>query len=505
MADTRTKNSIKNIIASMTYQIINLIISFVNRSIFIQVLGVSYLGISGLFNDVLSMLNLAELGFGTAMTYSMYKPLAEKDYDTLAGLTHFYKKVYRIIAAIIFGMGIILIPFLTYIINLEQNIPHIELYYLLFLMSNVASYFVTYKTTILYADQKNYILIKYTSYWSIAQTVLLILTLLLTHNYMLYLILQVICVYGANFHKSFVAQKTYPYINKEVKLPKAQMKTIFKDVYSAFVYKIAIVLISATDNTLISILVSTEMVGYYSNYNIIIVRLTSLIGTIFSSLIASLGNLLAIENSQRRYHVFQVMQSLSLILSAFCVSCLLLLEEDFIRVWLGNEYTLGYFSLLVIVFNFYFSIITRPVSTFREAAGLFRTTKYIALGKAILNIILSIILGKIIGLVGILLATSISALVTNFWYEPILLYRNYFEKKCNIYFVDLLKNIAITFVTILVAYFTSSWLIPRNWFELLIKGVIVAVTSCVFVLWSYRKSEGVKYLLFKAKKIKLCI
>lgn len=495
MTDSRTKNSFRNITASVVYQILNLVLSFISRSVFIQVLGVGYLGINGLFNDVLSMLNLAELGFGTAMTYSMYKPLAEKDYDTLAGLTQFYKKIYRIIAMTIAVIGVLLIPFLPYLINLEQDIAHIELYYILFLASNIASYLVTYKTTILYADQKNYILIKYTSYWGIAQTIILTLILVLTHNYVLYLVLQVAFVYGANFHKSYVAEKYYPYINKKVKLPKERTKSIFKDVGSAFLYKIANVLISATDNTLISVLVSTEMVGYYSNYNIIVGKLTGIVGTIFSSLIASLGNLIAKESNERRYQVFQVMQSISLILSTCCVTCLLLLEEDFIRVWLGEDYVLGKFALVVIVFNFYFSIITRPVSTFREAAGLFRKTKFIALGKAVLNISLSIILGKVIALPGILLATSFSALVTNFWYEPVLLYKNYFNKPLRFYFVELLKNVGITGVVIFCGYITSSWLTPQNWLELIFKGLIVAFTSMVLTFGFYRKSEGVRVLL----------
>ena len=171
MSESRTSNSIKNISANISYQILTFVLSFVSRTVFIQILGVEYLGINGLFNDVLSMLNLAELGFGTAMTYSMYKPLAEKDYVTLAGLTQFYKVIYRIIAISIAAIGLILVPFLPYLINLKHDIPNIELYYLLFLASNVASYLVTYKTTVMYADQKNYILVKYTAYWSVAQTV----------------------------------------------------------------------------------------------------------------------------------------------------------------------------------------------------------------------------------------------------------------------------------------------------------------------------------------------
>ena len=499
MGDSRTSNSLKNMFASVSYQLLNLILSFISRSVFIQVLGVEYLGISGLFSDVLSMLNMAELGFGTAMTYSMYKPLAEKDYDKLAGLTYFYKKIYRIIALTITIVGLALIPFLPYIVNLQKDMPYLELYYVLFLASHVASYLVVYKTTVLYADQKNHVLLKYSSYWSMAQNIVMLIALWLTKNYILYLILQVIFVYASNFHKSYIAGKYYPYLNKKVKLSKNETKGIFKDVGSAFIYKIANVFITATDNTLISILISTEMIGYYSNYRIIITKLGAIISTFFSSLIASLGNLLVKEGSEKRYEVFQTIQSLSLIISTFFVTCIFLLEEDFIRVWLGKEFILGPIVLVAVVTNFYFSIALMPITTFREAAGLFRKTKFIMLWTAIINILLSIFLGNIIGLSGILFATSISKLVTNFWYEPILLFRNYFKKSTYLYFLDMLKGIAITVLSIIIAWLTSSWLIPNSWLELIFKGCLIAISSIIVIIVCYYRTEGFKLLLNRVK------
>lgn len=499
MSNSRTKNSLLNMGASIGYQLLNLVLSFISRTVFLQVLGVGYLGINGLFSDVLSMLNMAELGFGTAMTFSMYKPLAEKDYDTLAGLTHFYKKVYRIIALTIAVIGVALVPFLPYLINLEQDIPNVELYYLLFLAGNVASYFVVAKTTVLYADQKNHVLIKYSAYWSVIQMISMLLVLWLTKNYTLYLVTQLICVYGQNIHKSLIADKQYPYLKKKVILPKEKTKGIFKDVGSAFLYKIANVLLNATDNTLISVLISTEMVGYFSNYNIIVGKLKGVVGTIFYSLIASLGNLIAKENSERRYQVFQTMQSVSQIICSFCVSCVFLLEEDFIRVWLGEEYVLGVLTLVAIVVNFYFNIALSPVVSFREAAGLFRKTKFIMLWTAGLNILLSIVLGKIMGLAGILFATSISKLLTHFWYEPKLLFQDYFEKPCRLYFSDMLKNVAVTFLSIGAAYLCTFWFVPNGWLQLIGKGILVACVSFGVIALSYYRTEGFKMLVGKIK------
>lgn len=501
MSDSRTTNSLKNMAASVTYQLLNLVLSFVSRTVFLQVLGVGYLGISGLFGDVLSMLNMAELGFGTAMTFSMYKPLAENDQETLAGLTQFYKKVYRIIALAIAGIGVALIPFLPYLVNLEQELEHLELYYVLFLASHVASYLVVYKTTVLYADQKNHILLKYSSYWSMAQTIVMLLVLWLTHNYILYLVTQVVFVYAQNFHKSYIAQKHYPFLNKKVTLPKEKTNGIFKDVGSAFLYKIANVLITATDNTLISVLVSTEMVGYYSNYNIIVGRLSNIAGTLFYSLVASLGNLIAKESHKRRYQVFQAMQSISSILSVFCSACIFLLEEDFIRIWLGPEYILSKLTLIAIVLNFFFKIAISPVTSFREAAGLFRKTKFIMLWTAVLNIVFSIILGKLIGLAGILFATSISRVLTFYWYEPLLLYRDFFNQPCRQYFAELLKSIGVMCTAIAGAYLASCWLTPTNWLELILKGIIVVCISMVVTIIFYRKSEGAAMILERTKGI----
>ncbi len=487
MSNSRTSNSLKNISASLIYQIVNFALSFISRSVFIEVLGVGYLGINGLFNDVLSMLNLAELGFGTVMTFSMYKPLAQKDYTTLTGLTHFYKKVYRIIALSIAGIGLLLVPFLPHLVNLEQEIPNLTLYYLLFLASNVASYLVTYKTTVMYADQKNYILLKYASYRNIAQSILLTLILYITENYIVFLCVQVICVYAQNFHASYIAQKNYPYIKNKVTLPKEKTKGLFKDVGSAFIYKIAHVLITATDNTLISVLVSTEMVGYYSNYSIFIGRLTHLFGTIFSSLIASLGNLIAKESAEKRYQVFQTMQSLCLMVSGFCVSCVFILQEDLIRVWLGEEFLIGLPALIVICANFFLNVALKPILSFREAAGLFRKTKFVMLWTAGINITLSILLGKQWGLVGILAATTVSKLLTHFWYEPVLLFREFFQKSCWIYFFDMLKGSLLMLLSLFIAGFATHWFVPSNWFELILKAVLVAgICASTIVICNYR-------------------
>lgn len=500
MSESRTKNSIRNIIFSFGFQLITLLLSFVNRTIFIWILGVNYLGISGLFSDILSMLSLADLGFSVALTYSMYKPLANHDYKKLAGLINLYKKVYRIIAAAVTIIGLAIVPFLKYLVHLDKPIPGLTLYYLLFLANTVASYLVVYKTSILTADQKEYVLNKYRSIFSILQTIFMILFLWLTHNYTVYLCVQVFFTYAMNFYCSHVAEKEYPFIKEKIELPFKEVKSIFKNLYSVFIYKVSTVLLNATDNTLISVLVGTSMVGYYSNYSMIITSATNLINTLFYSLTASLGNLVVQESEERRYKVFQMMQSVSVILSTICICGFTFLIQDFIRLWLGSSFILDEKILFAIICNFYLGISLLPVWVYREATGLYNQTKYVMVITAIINLGLSIWWGNIFGVAGIIFASVIARLVTYVWYEPVLLFKEYFNESSWVYFKGILQSIVFTIGLMIAEELTiNTYLIPHNWFMFFVKAVLVAVMTVSLVVLFYSKSPGVKLIMNKVK------
>lgn len=498
---SRTTNSIKNIIFSLAFQLVTLILSFVNRTVFIWILGVNYLGISGLFSDILSMLSLADLGFGVALTYSMYDPLAKHDYDRLAGLINLYKKVYRIIALAVTVIGISLIPFLKFLIHLDKPIPHITLYYLLFLANTVASYLVVYKTSILTADQKEYKLNKYRSIFSILQTIFMTIFLWLTHNYTVYLCVQVAFTYMQNFYCSHIAEKEYPFIKKKVELPFKEVKEIFKNLYSVFLYKVSGVLLNATDNTLISVLIGTSVVGIYSNYSLIVTRATNLINTIFYSLTASLGNLVVKENAERRFKVFQMMQSMSVILSTICVCGFTFLIQDFIRLWLGNKYILSNEVLIAIVVNFYLGIVLLPIWVYREATGLYQQTKYVMVLTAIINLVLSIIMGKVIGLSGILFASAIARLTTYFWFEPVLLFKEYFGVSSWVYFRSIIESLIFTLGLMLAEFLSVNRYHPTTWLQFLIKAFMIGTMSIVLVILFYLDSPGLKLIKEKIKSI----
>lgn len=501
MSSSRTINSFRNMIFGVGYQLLSIILAFVNRSVFIFTLGVSYLGISSLFSEILTMLSMADLGFGVALTYSMYKPLANKDYDQLAGLTHLYAKVYRTIAVVVFTIGVILIPFLNYIVNLKHPIPYIKLYYFMYLLNTVASYLVIYKTSILDADQKDYILNKYRSIFGITQTVFMTLFLWFTHSFFIYLLIQIIFTYVQNFYCSYIAEKEYPFIKKNVHLPLKNVKDIFKNLYSVFVYKVSYVMLTATDNTIISIFVGTDMVGYYSNYSMLTTRVITMLNAIFYAFTSSIGNLIVTEKPKKRYETFLSIQSLSLILAIFCVLCVALLAQDFIYVWLGSKYLISRDIFIAILINLYLQIILFPIWTFREATGLYLKTKYVMLLCAIINVILSILLARPFGVAGVLIASAIARLVTYFWFEPIYLFKKYFTNSSLMYFWEIFKNLLVLLVALFIFEKINLYFKSTTWIEFFIKTIVVSLVSAIFSIAIYYRSEGAMLIFSHVKQV----
>lgn len=502
MTEGRIKNSVRNIAYRLMSQIASIVLKFVSRTIFIYILGVEYLGINGLFSEVLQMLSLADLGFGTAMVFSMYKPLADHDETRLTQLVALYKKVYSIIAIVITVIGVSLIPFLKYLVNLDQSIPYLNLYYLLYLANTVSSYLVVYKTCILNADQKNYLVSKYNTIFSFLSLIATSIFLLITHNFMVYLIIQVMFTYGNNFYVSHIAEKQYPYIkNKVKKLPKKEAKQIFNNIKSVFIYKVANTLVGSTDNTLISVLIGTITVGFYSNYCMIVNNITIFINIIFSSVTASIGNMVVEANKKKNYDVYRSMQLISFILSTVAITGTYLAINDLIYVWLGEEFVLEPLVSLAIALNMYFSVILMPIWSYREATGMYLQTKYVMVATAVVNLVVSIILGKIIGLAGILFATSIARISTYFWYEPKLLYKQFFEEKVWYYFKGIIKNVLVTLIVATICWLVFQRFVVTSWGTFFVKVCCVGLLALFLTLIFYCKDPYFKKIKTMALRL----
>lgn len=504
MEQSRSVSSAKNITWGYINIIFGLLMGFVNRAVFINTLGVEYLGISGLFSNILQMLTLADLGFSTAMAYSYYEPIAENDIDKISALTGFYKIIYRYVALCIAAIGLTLTPFLEQIVNIDDPIENLHIYYLLTLAGTVSSYLMIYKSTLINAYQKNYIVTKYNSIVKLLVTVVQVIFLIITKNFVIYLLIVICGNIFNNLRVSMAADKLCPFIKKKSNeaLPRKEKKEVFRNIKSMFIYKVSSVLINSTDNILISSIVGTVFVGYYSNYLIVVNNLSSFIGATFTALTASIGNVIVCEDDEKRYDLFKTIQIASFWFSTVVVACIYVLIDQFIGAWLGNEFLLDKRTVTAILFNLYLTCILQPIWIYREATGMYRKTKYVMLITAILNLVLSIWWGMYWGIAGILFASAAAKLLTYFWYEPILLFNDFFNAKPIGFFL----NVAINFFSVIIVVFVLKKIIAittlTGWIGFFVDAIICfVVANALYVLcWVYNKHfrdlvKKIKYVM----------
>lgn len=490
----RSKNSIINAIAAMVMYIVTILASFLTQKIFIRTLGSTYLGLNGLFNNILSMLAVVELGFGTAVIYNLYKPIADNDEKKINALMNFYRKTYNIIALIIFILGLCIVPFLEYIVGDIEIKYNLTFLFMLALIDIVASYLLTYKRSILYANQKTYIVNIVHIGYTIAVNVLEIIFLLETKNYVIYLLIKIIFRILENIIITIVANTMYPFIKKckKEKIDDETRKGIMKKVKGLLFHKIGGTIVFSTDNIIISKFLGVVTVGLYSNYYMIINAITSLLGQVFSSIVASIGNLLLEDNKDKHYRIYKNFLLVNSWMYMFCGACLLCLMEPFIALWIGEWFILEYGVLVVLVINFYIQGMRKTSSTFKEAAGIFYEDRYVPVFEAISNVVASIILINKFGLMGVFLGTILSTAIIYLYSFPKFVYKKLFDRTYIQYILELLKYFAITFVAIFVtAYLTKIIDIGISNFTELIKNLIICliVPNLIYLIIFCRTDE----------------
>lgn len=487
--NSRSINSIRNISIGIGSQILIIIFSFISRTIFIKTLGAEYLGVNGLYTNILTVLSLAELGIGNVMIFSLYKPVAENNRDMISFLINYYKKIYIRIAIAVLLLGLAIIPFLNIILNSQLEKDSLIFYYILFLCNSVASYFVAYKSALINADQKNYITKLVQTITTLTRDVIQIFILFKFENYELYLLTMIVATVTNNIIINNKANKLYPFIKERISFLKFNSNEIKENIKSMFVYKFGTVLMNNTDNILISTILGTVYVGYYSNYYLLVTTVMMFINILIQGVMSSVGNLNASSSSEKSYEFFNLLLLFFHGLAAFCSMCFLLVFNDFILLWIGPEFILGMDVIAAIVFNFYIQNIINPVWMYRETMGLFKQIKYIMVLASIINLILSVILGLKIGLAGIIISTALARILTSVWYEPLILYKLKFNKPVTGYWKKQSIYIFISFVSVLIGYLLLSNLevsLQNILFKIIISFII---TITLFYISSYKSDE----------------
>jgi len=457
--DSRTYKAFNNVKFAFICQVLYFVLSFICRTIFIKLLGAEYLGINGLFGNILNLLSLAELGFEQALIYRMYQPLATNDKEKIKVWLDFCRKMFWYVSLIVTVIGLSIIPFLKYLVQTPQVRENVILLYLLFLINSMTSYIFVYRYTLLIADQKGYIVNIYRLVFNIIMNISQIIALLITHNYIVYLLIMITCNLLNNLFCSRKATREYPFLKeKDIRpITKEEKILLWRDIKSTALIKVGSMIYEQTDYIMISILLGVVYIGYISNYLILINIINGAIGQVIGSISASIGNLHVLENEKKKLDAFNTVYFINAwIYGFFSVGFMLLLNEFIGDIWLSPEYLLTIGVVYALIIKFYLNGVHFTTHIFRKSMGFFTQLRWVPLLAAILNIILEILLFKRFGLVGIFIAPILTRTLIVEPVDVYVTYKNGFKTKIIQYYLRHLGYDALFVLLFLVINFINS-------------------------------------------------
>ena len=422
----RTRKSILNLATGLAGQALALISSLILRIFFARSMSASYLGLSGLFTNILSMLSLVELGVGPAITFSLYKPLAERDTETVKRLMRLFQRAYRAIGCTILLLGFLFTPVYPHLIQDPGGIPELDLIYWLYVINTGISYFYSYKVSLIIADQNQYMknIGHYVAYvlMNLAQTVILVTT----RNYVLFLLCQIAFTLLENLILSRVADGMYPFLKeKDVgRLSKEQTAPIVRNIRAMLFHNVGNMVVNSTDNILISKFMGLAVSGVYSNYALILTAVRNILARAFDAVQASVGNLYASGEEEKLREVFDRLCFMAFALYGGCAVCLGCLIQPCVRLAFGESYQLDGLTVAMLVVSFYVTGMRSPLYVMRAAAGLYYKDWAKPIVESAVNLIASIAFLKRFGTAGIFMGTIVSALLAGTWIEVWVVYRN---------------------------------------------------------------------------------
>lgn len=491
----RTEKSIRNFKFAFMAQIVTIVLSFVTRTCLVRILGIEYVALNGLFTQVITAISLAEMGVGTAIIFNLYKPLAEGDREKVSQLMNLFRTAYLIIAAATMIIGIILIPWLPHLItDISFDISYIRIVYLMFVFQSAVSYLFSYKIALLNADQNGYVYTRIYTAFKLIGTVLNLIILVICKNFLVYLSSNILLTVITDAYASRIAQKKYPYIDKHAKLPKEEKKHVFSNIRNLFIMQFAGRVVDSTDNILISSIISTILVGLYSNYMVVIGVFKTLSDRLMTAAAPSMGNLFVTDDTDRKernlYRLTFIFYSFASVACVGTYSCI----QSFIQLWLGREYLLEMPVVFILCFLYFVAIIFEPLKNAMFLTGYFAVGRNISFVSAMVNLIVSVILGRKIGLIGIFIGTMctyVIEIITKTYY----LFARYLKRSTKQYVFLWIRMTLVFLAELSVVQFISNRLILSALPAFLAMGLLSVLITAIAVTLVFFRTDYYMYVL----------
>ncbi len=503
MKINRTQNASRNIVWGIIEKIIVLIVPFATRTVLIKTLGAEYLGLNSLFTSILSVLSITELGLGTAIVFSMYKPIAEEDDDTVCALLNAYRFIYNIIGGIIMVAGLAVLPFLPHFIKGSYPADiNIYVLYLIYLGNTVIGYFLfAYKAALFSAYQRNDMASKRRMVISFCTSLAQMALLIFTRNYYVYIIVIPLSTVATNLANAYLAKKMFPNIVCRGSISKEMKDGIKKRIAGLVSFKIYNVIFTSVDTIVISAFLGLTTLAIYNNYYYIQSTIIGFLTILTASITAGIGNKMVTDSTDANYADFKKFTFANGWLCSWCSICLLCLYQHFMQWWVGSELMFTVDTMVLMVLYFLLPRLTTMTYTYREAAGLWWEDRFRPLVATVVNLVVNIILVKIIGINGVIISTLLCTIFINIPWGTIILFKNYFKRSPAEYFMKIIYYVAVTALAGGATWFVCEFVKPTGLINLIIKGLICIVVPNIIFLLFYHKTKEYSYTVTLAKRV----
>ena len=488
----RTRNAARNIAWGLIEKIVSIVLPFITRTVMIKVLGAEYLGLNSLFTSILSVLSISELGIGTAIVFSMYRPIAEDDNDTLCALLNTYKKVYHVIGSIILIAGLVITPYLPRLIHGDHP-ADVNLYvlYFVYLFNTVISYFLyAYKAALFSAYQRRDLISKRAATVNFVGNLLMILMLLTVRNYYAYVVVIPLTTILTNLANAYLANKMFPTVQCKGSITKEMQHGIKKRIVGLVSFKIYNVVFTSVDSIVISSFLGLTPLAIYNNYYYVQHAVVGFLTIFTSSITAGIGNKMVTNSPEENYSDFKNLVFANGWLCSWCAVCMFCLYQHFMKLWVGDALTFPFSTMTLMVFYFLLPRITALTYTYREAAGLWWEDRVRPLIATVVNLIVNLILVQVIGMNGVIISTLICSAFINIPWGAVVLFRHYFRRNVKEYLLSIFCYIMISSIAGVLTYFCCLIINGTGIISLIVKCLIcLAVPNAVFYVIYRHKPE----------------
>jgi O-antigen/teichoic acid export membrane protein len=499
----RTKNAGRNMIFELLKNIYGILMPFILRTAMIHYLGMEYTGLGGLFSSILGILNLAELGVGSAMVYSMYKPIAEDDEQKICALMRLYKIYYRIIGTFILGIGILITPFLSKLISGDypSNI-NIYILYLMNLSVTVTSYWLyAYKNCLLNAHQKDYIASKIDLIINCVANVIQLISLIVFKNYYIYLAIELARQIVSNLIRAYVTSKIFPKYHAIGKLQKSEEKKINKSIKDLFTLKLSSTITQSSDTIIISAFLGLTLLARYQNYYYIFSAVSALVGIVFNSVRAGIGNSLIVETRQKNIKDFELFSFIIIWITVFCATGFICIYQPFITLWTGSDNLLPSGMPILFAILFMSRQYKYVLDTYKSAAGIWHKDRFRPLVAGLANLGLNLIMVQFWGIYGIIISTIISEVVIEIPWLIHNLFSLVFKTSTREYLIKLIKYLLVGVLTILLSTLIINQIKLELFYTIMIRALLVLILPNTLLTIIYLKKEKFKQMIDIVKRL----